>query len=102
MIKTKTAGAGRKPTVAVERPRPRNTIVSYVLLAVLGIFGAHRFYHRRLLMAAAQIFLTFLVVITFGSQVGTFLALIMIGWLIADAATIKKWNVEDGLLPADA
>jgi TM2 domain-containing membrane protein YozV len=81
---------------------PRNTVISYVLLALLGVVGAHRLYHRRVLMAAAQIFLTIIVVVNLGNHVGTYLALIMIGWLVADAITLRKWNEEDGLVPAAA
>jgi TM2 domain-containing membrane protein YozV len=94
--KTKTVAAKK-----VDEPKglaPRNTVVSYVLLVLFGVVGGHQLYHRRTMMAAGQVFLTILVLATFGSHIGLYLMMVAVGWLIADAVMLRKWNEEDGLV----
>ena len=68
-------------------PSPKSTRQAYILLAVLGVFGAHRFYLGHGTSAATQLILTLIGLATLNSVGGPFLALVGL-WLIFDALTL--------------
>jgi hypothetical protein len=71
----------------LNRPLPM-LVFSYLLLGVLGFAGGHRLFHREYLTAVALMFLSLAVLTFWGSAVGIYLSVILVGWLAVDAALV--------------
>jgi TM2 domain-containing membrane protein YozV len=66
-------------------------VVSYVLLALGGIFGLHRLYNRQPIMAFAQALFSVYILLDFGSWISLYLGVMLVAWLVSDAVSIPKW-----------
>jgi TM2 domain-containing membrane protein YozV len=79
-----------EPTGPIARPKLWTTM-SYTLLALGGFLGLHRLYNGQPIIAFAQALFSVYIFLDFGTYVSFYLAILLVGWLIADAVAIPKW-----------
>ncbi len=69
----------------------RTLWISYILLIVLGGFGAHRIFHKRPLSGLAMLSLT-VVSLVFSDHAASFgISAVLIAWMVMDAFLIPHW-----------
>jgi TM2 domain-containing membrane protein YozV len=87
--------AGAKPA----KPGPAKTTdrtklwlgLSYLFLVFGGFVGVHRLYNGQPIMAFAQALFAVSAFMYYGSAVGFYLIIVLVGWLISDAFAIPRW-----------
>lgn len=79
----------------------KSDIVGYLFWFFLGVVGAHRFYHRKIITGIAMLFLFILgfLLIPLGG-IGAFLLFIVLIWWIVDAFLVVRWTRKHNSLLA--
>ena len=73
----------------------RTLWISYILLVILGGFGAHRIYHKRPLTGLVMFALT-AASLAFSYHTAAFgISAVLIAWMVVDAFLIPRWMREE-------